>query len=169
MGEPKGKLVTPVADNPDDELRSLEVDDSDNLKVAEQGTPTVIAKPHADEKLFGLESVINKTKTEGADNTTFTLDSDDVPDGKIWNITHVVCRNEGGVTTLAINMAVNHDGTDVYFHTEWGTTARWIFVEQRINMFLDADDFIRIVFDGCGVGNNCIVNIFGYEMNAPGA
>lgn len=34
MGEPKGKLVTPVADNPDDELRSLEVDASDNLKVA---------------------------------------------------------------------------------------------------------------------------------------
>ncbi|GAI12869.1 unnamed protein product, partial [marine sediment metagenome] len=33
MGEPKGKLVTPVADNPDDELRSLEVDALDNLKV----------------------------------------------------------------------------------------------------------------------------------------
>lgn len=33
MGEPKGKLVTLVADNPDDELRSLEVDANDNLKV----------------------------------------------------------------------------------------------------------------------------------------
>uniref|UniRef100_A0A6H1ZNS6 Uncharacterized protein n=1 Tax=viral metagenome TaxID=1070528 RepID=A0A6H1ZNS6_9ZZZZ len=211
MGEPKGKLVTPVADNPDDELRSLEVNaddellvdvktsalptgastsanqttmitalqliddlrnslgsvNTDDLQVDVKTAPTTVVIPHADEKLFGIESVIHKVKIVDATAASFGIASDAVPTGKIWKITHISMFNLDGDIATRAEITAKYATTNVYICVQAGAIAQYIAVDRHVEIYLAAGECIEVWFIGVAAPETCYLNIFGYEMNAP--
>lgn len=119
------------------------------------------------EKQFGIESVINKTKVADADAATFLLNSDDVPAGKIWKITHLFAINEDGDIATYFKFSVFSNSTESNIYFKMGATALLVGIDKHVELYLDADDYIRATFSGVGIGETCQLNIFGYEMNAP--
>lgn len=119
------------------------------------------------EKLFGIESVINKTKTADADNTTFVLSSDAVPEGKIWKITCASVLNEDGDITAQVFFYIGADITAKNFYRKLNSTAQGELVKVDVELYLEADDFISVHLYAVSIGETCVLYIFGYEMNAP--
>ena len=119
------------------------------------------------EKLFGFESVINKTKNADADAANFHLASDAVPTGKIWKITYVAAWNEDGNVGTGIILDVYHDATLTRFYREVAAVTKYVTANKLVEFYLDAGDYIEATFITVTIGNTCYLNIFGYEMNAP--
>jgi hypothetical protein len=107
MGEPKGFLVVPIGFNPSDDLRSLELDASDNLKVAFAAAAQGLVGPHGwiggawqkNPLPLGHSGPINErlsTVVAGAPITT-VLSGAVVPSGEIWWIqAAVMFHTDGG-------------------------------------------------------------------------
>lgn len=119
------------------------------------------------EKLFGFESVVNKTKSADADNTTFDLSSDVVPTGKIWKITRITWWNQDGDIAVDTHLFIGADIMVKRFYTKKAATTQYELTIQDVELYLEANDVITAEFAGVAVGETCYLNIFGYEMNAP--
>lgn len=96
MAEPKGFLVVPVGYNPSDDLRALELDADDALKIAFSAAAKGLVGGHGwiggawqkNPLLLGYSGVVNvawnsTTLPAGTSN----VDAAVVPDGEIWMIT----------------------------------------------------------------------------------
>jgi len=119
------------------------------------------------EKLFGIESVINKAKVTDADATTFFLNSDAVPSGKIWKITYISAYNADGDVATRFQINIIHNGDTVVIKQKVTATSQGETVEVSGEFYLDAGDYVQAAFVGVAVDETCRLHIFGYEMNAP--
>lgn len=119
------------------------------------------------EKHFGFESVIAKRKSGNAVYANFSVDSDDVPEGKIWKITHICAWNEDGDIATRCGLKLYHDGFYIYIHRKEGSTARYESIDKHVELYLDVNDYIKAEFEGVASPETCHLDIFGYEMNVP--
>jgi hypothetical protein len=97
MGEPKGFIVVPIGFGPSDDLRSLELDTDDNLKVAFAAAAQGLVGPHGwingawqkNPVSFGASAALGRSWSTIAlpAGNSFVADSA-VPAGEIWVITH---------------------------------------------------------------------------------
>lgn len=119
------------------------------------------------EKLFGIETVINEDYSADADAVIFTVYSTVVLPGKIQKITYLTAYNlEGGISST-LRFSVYRDTTEIWVHYHVGAIAIQVTIDFPVEIYLQAGDRIGARFDLVGIGEECHLNIFGYEMNAP--
>ncbi len=113
-----------------------------------------------------FEGVVAETVSEqNAAAGSNHLTSSAVPAGKVWVITHISAHDDdNNVTHIGID--VNHDGRSII--VKWrGATAADVTVDWDGHLFLDAGDYISVWFWGVTAGDAIVMNVFGYQINAP--
>ena len=104
MGEPKGLLVVPIGFGPTDLLRSLELDASDNLKVAFAAAAQGLVGTHGwiggawqkNPLLFGYTSdLFQEVSNTNLPAGTSFINAATVPAGEIWVFTNIAHRYDG--------------------------------------------------------------------------
>lgn len=115
--------------------------------------------------IFNIESVVSDTKSNlDASEGANTLNSDAVPAGKIWVITHVMGFNGTSAATLTAIYGT-HDATAV-------ECARATSLAQNVpltfsgRLYLDAGDTISMYMSGCNKGDDLYFSYSGYQMDA---
>jgi hypothetical protein len=121
MGEPKGFIVVPIGFGPSDDLRSIELDADDNLKVAFPAAAQGLVGPHGwiggawqkNPLPFGYSGFKGQYKENlSLPAGTSNLFSDVVPAGEIWVFSALSFQYTGTVPT-AVNIQIS-DGTTFY-------------------------------------------------------
>ena len=117
--------------------------------------------------LFNFESVVAKLKLEDATGVVLTLDLDTVPSGKVWIITDIAARNIDGDIATSLTFFARHDDSDYTLGSWFETTAEGQWRVWQGEIPLDANDNIRIAFNGVAAPETCQGTVYGYQMDAP--
>lgn len=183
MADPKGFLVVPLAFNPSGDIRALECDADDNLKVSvkelltnltvniepgidpiivqvEPGTNPIIVdgkSPSIFNPIGGKASYSNTTLPAGS--TIFTIAT--VPAGQVWRVTSYAIQYIGTITGVTLSGSAYDGATRIYFCAQYNITSSNLYVFST-NIIVNAGDVIE-----ARVGNatlNDDLNVFvGYE------
>jgi hypothetical protein len=155
MGEPKGLLVVPIGFNPSDDLRSLELDASDNLKVAFAAAAQGLVGPHGwisgawqkNPLLLGYsgddtQASINLNAVAGINVLALTA----VPAGEIWIIQAIAAKDANNIVgTLTLQCVAN--GTPVPLISKAAPAVNE-FVCWTGALVIKAGSFVRAVYTG---------------------
>ena len=98
--------------------------------------------------------------TPGAGTQSF--ESDAVPSGELWHITHISSFNNTTVCTRVL-FTVVHDGYARYVSTQL-VTDRYFPYDLKADLWLDVGDKIRVTWYTCGSGDSLLMYLFGYKM-----
>jgi len=150
-----------------DALTALQkIDDLQNA-LASVASDLLRVEAEDGDKIWSFESVVAKVKTGVADASTYSLDSDAVPSGKVWVITNIDVRNLGGDIATRLVLYVVHDAAVIALKDVYASTAQYQHRSWSGHAYLDAEDFIRCTFVGVASSETVEINIVGYQMNAP--
>jgi hypothetical protein len=172
MGEPKGFIVVPIGFGPSDDLRSLELDSADTLKVAFDAAAQGLVGPHGwisgawqkNPLAFGYsDGVYQRVSFAGTGLATEFGDTATVPSGEIWVITHISCQNiDGPSTQQAVQAFHGADG----FNLAVDLAA---VAGQHLNLqgwwVLEAGDYIRFYWTGTAAGNRLRGYVMGFSVD----
>ena len=172
MGEPKGFLVVPVGWNPSDKLRSLEVDDADNLKVAFAAAAQGLVGLHgwiggAWKKApipFGISgSVYRFWMNTALAAGNVVVDDTAVPAGEVWVITRIGKRYDGTSPTN-FNSAVISGAISATVSEQFApVSAQWYF--DTLNLVLFPGDILRVGIVGATLNDDLYASAAGYRID----
>jgi len=174
MGEPKGVIVVPIGFGPSDDLRSLELDSADNLKVAFDAAAQGLVGPHGwisgawqkNPVLLGysgpaVPSIVNLSLPAGTSNQ----DSTPVPAGEVQVISALSVRvvSTSITTLIAIWMALGATVQVVLVRqvppvsgTFYLLTGQWVMTEG---------DFFRCSLVGATLNDDLNFSAAGYRVD----
>jgi hypothetical protein len=172
MGEPKGFLVVPIGFNPSDDLRSLELDASDNLKVAFAAAAQGLVGPHGWVSGAWQKSALpfgpSGTVTRSFSNTslpagTSIKDDSIVPAGELWVITVVIAvMFSATITSMYPMVKVGGIYARIFSENAPITTYRY---DRQCQVVLMPGDNLAIGVVGATLNDDVYMDALGYRMD----
>jgi len=91
------------------------------------------------------------------------VESNAVPAGSIWHVTHI-CVADVTTATTEIYVRVNHDGGVRPLNHQVAALAANDWWGFPCEIWMDENDLVRAIFIGGLVGDNCEVTLYGESM-----
>jgi len=163
MAVPQGYLIVPVGFNPSGDMRALELDADDALKVALSEAAKGLVGMHgwiggAWQKqpiIFGYSGLGGGTLEDASASTTgFSLFSDYVPDGEVWQVFAASVRNctSGGAVC---NLSAPPTGPGVLMVFDMSAANRWYTYDGPM-VYVGPGQQLRFAFEGVTVGDRIL-------------
>ena len=148
------------------ETSDLTLDGTKDLQVDVKTAPVTEVTAEGGDVVFNFESVVSaRSFDETASTGDNTITLTDVPSGKIWVITVIMAVNTTNAIT-AIEVNAVHDGNARMVSGELAPPAGKRHTWNG-RLYLDAADYVEVLFTGCTLNDNIYVDIWGYQMDAP--
>ncbi len=172
MAAPKGFLVVPIGENPDGDLRMLELDADDNLKVALAGAAQGLVGTHGwiagawqkDPLRFGYSGTVVLSASDtnlgaGANDVDLTT----VPAGELQVITNIVWEYTG-TTPTEVEVSL-YDGSTAYplFTVSNPITTEWY--DKQGFWVVPPTGFIRCSIVGATAGDDLQLRATGFRVD----
>jgi hypothetical protein len=172
VGEPKGFLVVPIGFNPSDDLRSLELDADDNLKVAFAAAAQGLVGPHGwisgawqkNPLLFGYSGQVARAITNLNLPAGQSTQSDSaVPAGEIWVLTHLTVNIVSAVMTNVQVRGTLGGVSTVLFEQLAPVTTKWY--DRQGSWIFASGDVLQVIVFGAALNDDVVCRANGYRVD----